>query len=48
MMVSLSKLRQMGIVWENVKAFTSLMLNIADMTEDDRLFNFLKGLEPWA
>jgi hypothetical protein len=44
----LKKLRQHGSVREYVKKFSSLIRDIDNMFEDDRLFNFLSGLQPWA
>lgn len=40
----LKKLRQIGTIWEYVKVFNSCLLNIEDMLESDKLFNFLTGL----
>ncbi|KAK4381136.1 hypothetical protein Sango_2997100 [Sesamum angolense] len=37
-----------GIVRDYVKEFSSLMLDIRDMSEEDKLFNFLSGLQTWA
>ncbi|KAL0361381.1 UNVERIFIED_CONTAM: hypothetical protein Sradi_3822600 [Sesamum radiatum] len=31
-----------------VKSFSALMLDIRDMSEKDKLFTFMEGLEPWA
>ena len=31
-----------------VKQFSALMLDIRDMSEKDKLFYFLDGLQPWA
>jgi len=31
-----------------VKEFSSLILDIENMSEEDRLFNFMSGLQPWA
>ncbi|KAG6520607.1 hypothetical protein ZIOFF_017666 [Zingiber officinale] len=31
-----------------VSEFTSLMLDISNMSEEDKLYNFLYGLQPWA
>ena len=42
----LRKLKQMGIVPEYVKKFSCLMLDIKDMSEEDKLFYFLEGLKP--
>ncbi|KAF2295968.1 hypothetical protein GH714_035445 [Hevea brasiliensis] len=44
----LSDLQQTGSIREYVREFSTLMLNIKDMTGTDRLFNFLKGLKPWV
>ncbi|XP_038979221.1 uncharacterized protein LOC120109561 [Phoenix dactylifera] len=45
---SLKKLRQTGSTRDYVKQFSSLMLDISNMSEEDKLFNFLSGLQPWA
>ena len=45
---SLKKLKQIGTVRECVKTFSSLMLDIKNMSEEDKLFNFVSGLQPWA
>ena len=45
---SLKKLKQTGIVREYVKTFSSLILDIKNMSEEDKLFNFMSGLQPWA
>ncbi|KAL2251720.1 UNVERIFIED_CONTAM: hypothetical protein Sindi_2294300 [Sesamum indicum] len=45
---ALQKLKHTGSVWEYVKAFSALMLNIRDMSEKDKLFTFMEGLKPWA
>ncbi|KAF2282493.1 hypothetical protein GH714_044032 [Hevea brasiliensis] len=44
----LNDLQQTGSIREYVREFSTLMLNIKDMTGTDRLFNFLKGLKPWV
>ncbi|KAL0413699.1 UNVERIFIED_CONTAM: hypothetical protein Sradi_1571600 [Sesamum radiatum] len=31
-----------------VKSFSTLMLDIRDMSEKDKLFTFMEGLKPWA
>lgn len=31
-----------------MKQFTSLLLDITDMTEKDKFFFFMDGLQPWA
>ena len=45
---SLKKLKQTGTVRKYVKTFSSLMLDIKNMSEEDKLFNFMFGLQPWA
>ncbi|KAL0363843.1 UNVERIFIED_CONTAM: hypothetical protein Sangu_0481900 [Sesamum angustifolium] len=47
-MESLQKLKHSGTVRDYVKEFSSLTLNIRDMSEEDKLFNFLSGLKTWA
>ncbi|KAG8380946.1 hypothetical protein BUALT_Bualt06G0069400 [Buddleja alternifolia] len=37
-----------GAVQDYVNAFSSLMLDIRDMSEEDNLFNFMAGLQGWA
>ncbi|XP_068667704.1 uncharacterized protein [Aristolochia californica] len=44
----LRALTQKGTIKEYVQSFTSLMLCISNMTDEDRLFSFLAGLRPWA
>ncbi|KAL0369789.1 UNVERIFIED_CONTAM: hypothetical protein Sangu_0297000 [Sesamum angustifolium] len=46
--VSLRKLKHVGTMRDYVKEFSSLMLDIHDMSEDDKLFNFLSGSQTWA
>ncbi|KAJ9184929.1 hypothetical protein P3X46_004614 [Hevea brasiliensis] len=36
------------LIWEYVRDFSTLMLDIKDMTGTYRLFNLLKGLKPWV
>ena len=45
---SLRKLKQTRTVQEYVKEFSSLMLDIKNMSEEDKLFNFVSGLQTWA
>ena len=45
---SLKKIKHSGSVRDYVKEFSSLMLDIKNMSEEDKLFNFLSGLQPWA
>ncbi|KAL8119955.1 hypothetical protein AgCh_017182 [Apium graveolens] len=41
-------LKQTGTVQDYVKVFSSLLLDIKNMSDEDKLFNFLAGLKPWA
>ncbi|KAL0303798.1 UNVERIFIED_CONTAM: hypothetical protein Sradi_6247900 [Sesamum radiatum] len=45
---SLRNLRHTRTMREFVKTFRSLMLDVRDMSEEDKLFNFMAGLQPWA
>ena len=45
---SLRILKQTGTVRDYVKEFSSLMLDIKNMSEEDKLFNFVSGLQEWA
>ena len=45
---SLKKLKQMGSIRDCVKEFSSLILDIKDMSEVNKLFNFMFGLQGWA
>ena len=40
---SLKRLMHTGSVWEYVKELSSLILYIRDMSEEDKLFNFISG-----
>ena len=44
----LKKLKHIGTVREYVNTFSSLMLDIKNMSEEDKLFNFMSSLQPWA
>ncbi|KAG9447516.1 hypothetical protein H6P81_013644 [Aristolochia fimbriata] len=44
----LRALKQMGTFREYVRFFSSLMLSIPKMADEDKLFAFLDGLRPWA
>ncbi|KAE8663644.1 hypothetical protein F3Y22_tig00112925pilonHSYRG00094 [Hibiscus syriacus] len=44
----LRELKQRGIIRDYVKEFTTLMLQIPNMSEDDLLFYFIDGLQGWA
>ncbi|GFY81562.1 hypothetical protein Acr_01g0013710 [Actinidia rufa] len=41
-------LRHTGSVRDYVKEFSSLLLDIMDMSEEDKIFNFMAGLQNWA
>ncbi|KAL8125228.1 hypothetical protein AgCh_012780 [Apium graveolens] len=45
---SLRNLKQTGTVRDYLKEFISLLLDIKNMSDEDKLFNFLAGLKPWA
>ena len=45
---SLQRLKQTGTVRDYVKEFSSLMMDIKNMSEEDKLFNFVSGLQAWA
>ena len=45
---SLKKLKQTGSIRDYVTDFSSLILDIKDMSEVDKLFNFMSGLQGWA
>ena len=43
---NLKKLKHTGSVRDYVKDFSSLMLDIKNMSDEDKLFNFMSGLQP--
>ncbi|KAL0294925.1 UNVERIFIED_CONTAM: hypothetical protein Sradi_6859900 [Sesamum radiatum] len=45
---SLQKLKYSGTIRYYVMEFSSLMLDIRDMSKEDNLFNFLSMLQAWA
>ena len=45
---SLKGLKHIDSVWDYVKEFSFLMLNIRNMSKEDKLFNFVSGLQGWA
>ncbi|KAL0444519.1 UNVERIFIED_CONTAM: hypothetical protein Slati_2174600 [Sesamum latifolium] len=45
---ALWKLERTGSVRDYVKAFSTLMVDIRDMSEKDKLFTFIEGLKLWA
>ncbi|XP_060172138.1 uncharacterized protein LOC132603213 [Lycium barbarum] len=44
----LRELKQTGSIRDYVKEFTTLMLQIPNLTSDDLLFHFMDGLQNWA
>ena len=44
----MKKLKHTGSVRDYVKDFSSLMLDIKNMSDEDKLFNFMPRLQPWA
>ncbi|KAJ0894123.1 putative nucleotidyltransferase, Ribonuclease H [Helianthus annuus] len=44
----LRKLKQTGTIKDYIKEFTTLVLEIPDMSDKDSLFYFLDGLQAWA
>ncbi|KAL5808962.1 hypothetical protein ACOSQ3_029653 [Xanthoceras sorbifolium] len=45
---NLKKLKQTGSIRDYVKEFSSLMLEVPNMSDDELLFNFMDNLQPWA
>lgn len=45
---ALKRLKHTGSMRDYVKEFSSLMLDIKNMSEEDKLFNFISGLQSWA
>ena len=45
---SLKKLKQTGSVRDYLKEFSSLILDIKDMSKVDKLFNFMSELQGWT
>ncbi|GJX32362.1 putative retrotransposon gag domain, aspartic peptidase domain protein [Tanacetum coccineum] len=46
--IRLRKLKQYGAIREYVKEFTTLVLEIPELSDQDSLFYFLDGLQGWA
>ena len=44
----LKVLRHTGSIRDYVKQFSRLMLDIRDMSEKDKVFDFVEGLKSWA
>lgn len=42
------ELRQTRSIWANVKEFTTLTLQISNLTDEDMLFHFMDALQNWA
>ena len=45
---SLKRLKHTSSVREYLKEFSSIMLDIKNMSDEDKLFNFISGLQGWA
>ncbi|KAL0297682.1 UNVERIFIED_CONTAM: hypothetical protein Sradi_6820300 [Sesamum radiatum] len=45
---ALQKLEHTGTVRDYVKAFLAFMMDIRDMSENEKLFTFMEGLKLWA
>ena len=45
---ALKRLKHRGVVREYVKEFSSLMFDIKNMSDDDKLFNLMSSLQGWA
>ncbi|XP_039056283.1 uncharacterized protein LOC120199174 [Hibiscus syriacus] len=44
----LRRLKQEGSLREHVRKFVELMLQVPNLSEEDRFFTFMDGLKPWA
>ena len=45
---NMRRLKHIGLISDYVKEFSSLMLEIPNMTEEKLLFNFMDNLQGWA
>lgn len=45
---ALRKLKQTSTIWDYVKNFSFLLLDMRGMFEEDKLFNFMTSLQVWA
>ena len=45
---NMRRLKHTGSIWDYVKEFSSLMLEIPNMTKEELLFNFIDNLQGWA
>ena len=45
---NMRRLKHTGSIRDYVKEFSSLMLEIPNMTENELLFNFMDNLQEWA
>lgn len=46
--VNLKNLKQVGSVRDYMNALCSLMFYVSNMSKEDKIFNFLKNLQPWV
>ena len=44
----MKRLKHMGSIREYVKEFSTLMLEIPNMSEEELLFNFMDNLQSWV
>lgn len=44
----LKRLKHTSSIWENIKELSSFMLNVKNMSKDNKMFNFIFGLQGWA
>ncbi|XP_016571348.2 uncharacterized protein LOC107869321 [Capsicum annuum] len=44
----LKRLRQTGTIRDYINVFTSLMLDIENMSDEDKLHNFISGMQEWS
>ena len=45
---NMRRFNQIGLIRDYVKEFSSLMLEIPNMTQEELLFNFMDNLQGWA
>ena len=45
---NMRRLKHTGLIRDYAKEFSSLMLEIPNMTKEDLLFNFMDNLQGWA
>lgn len=45
---TLKRLKHTSTLWDYIREYSYLMLDIQNMSEEDRFFNFLSGLQQWV